>query len=125
VLYALLGACACLLRSFQAESKLPTFNLLDFHKARLCIAAIGGSVVGLFSNFSGQLTASVPPLAIAFLVGYAVDVFFAFLEHLLKPFKPLGEPAGDTVIKTSATTVRESKSVNLAVSNSPQCILDT
>ena len=30
--------------------------------------------------------ASVPPLAIAFLVGYAVDVFFAFLEGLLQAF---------------------------------------
>jgi hypothetical protein len=29
----------------------------------------------------------MPPFALAFLVGYAVDVFFTFLEGLLQMFK--------------------------------------
>jgi hypothetical protein len=41
--------------------------------------------VGLF-NYSITQGASISPLAIAFLVGYAVDVFFAFLEGLLQAF---------------------------------------
>jgi hypothetical protein len=40
----------------------------------------------LFNNFAITQGASVPPLAIAFLVGYGVDVFFAFLEGLLQTF---------------------------------------
>jgi hypothetical protein len=44
-------------------------------------AAIAGAVVGLF-NFGQGI--SVSPLAIAFLVGYAVDVFFTFLERLIQ-----------------------------------------
>ena len=43
-------------------------------------------MVGLFNNFTVTQTASLPPLALAFLVGYAVDVFFSFLEGLLQAF---------------------------------------
>jgi hypothetical protein len=42
---------------------------------------IVGAVVGLFNL--GQAV-SVSPLAIAFLAGYAVDVFFTFLESLIQ-----------------------------------------
>ena len=43
-------------------------------------------VVGLFNSFTVTQGASIPPLAIAFMVGYAVDVFFSFLEGLLQAF---------------------------------------
>jgi hypothetical protein len=56
------------------------------NSARFLIAAIGGAVVGLFNNFTIGQGASIPPLAIAFLLGYAVDVFFAFLDGMLQPF---------------------------------------
>ena len=39
-------------------------------------------MIGLFGNFTQQASAS--PLAVAFLVGYAVEVFFTFLEGLSK-----------------------------------------
>ena len=42
------------------------------------MAVAKGEVVGLFSNFSQG--ASLSPLALAFLVGYATDIFFSFLE---------------------------------------------
>ena len=83
VLYALLGACAFLLRNFEQQVKARTFTYNDAHAARLVVAGIGGGVVGLFSNFAITQTASIPPLAIAFIVGYAVDVFFSFLESIL------------------------------------------
>jgi hypothetical protein len=86
MLYALLGTCAYLLRSFENAIKTKTFTPDRSNSARFVIAAIGGAVVGLFSNFSITQAASIPPLAIAFLVGYAVDVFFSFLEGLLQTF---------------------------------------
>jgi hypothetical protein len=86
VLYALLGTCAYLLRSFEQGMCARTFTPSDANSARFLIAAIGGAVVGLFSNSAITQRASIPPLAIAFLVGYAVDVFFAFLEGLLQTF---------------------------------------
>ena len=96
VLYALLGACAYLLRSIEEQFKHRTFNPPDVHIARFLIAAIGGAVVGLFNNFNISQNASIPPLAIAFLVGYAADVFFSFLESLLQTFTRRGNPASPT-----------------------------
>ena len=87
VLYALLGTCAYLLRSFEEELRTMTFMPSSrANWARFLIAGIGGGVVGLFSNFTITQGASISPLAIAFLVGYAVDVFFSFLEGLLQSF---------------------------------------
>ncbi len=85
-LYALLGTCAYLLRTFEQQIATRTFMPSTANSARFLIAAIGGAVVGLFNNFTIGQGASIPPLAIAFLVGYAVDVFFAFLEGMLQAF---------------------------------------
>ncbi len=86
VLYALLGTCAYLLRTFEQQIVVRTFIPSIANSARFLIAAIGGAVVGLFNNFSITQGVSIPPLAIAFLVGYAVDVFFTFLESLIQAF---------------------------------------
>jgi hypothetical protein len=86
VLYALLGTCAYLIRTFEDQMSSRTFIPSAANAARFLIAAIGGAVVGLFNNLSITDQASIPPLALAFLIGYAVDVFFAFLEGLLKTF---------------------------------------
>jgi hypothetical protein len=86
VLYALLGTCAYLLRTFEQQMNSRTFIPSEANSARFLIAAIGGAVVGLFNNFNITQGASLSPLALAFLVGYAVDVFFAFLEGLLQMF---------------------------------------
>lgn len=87
VLYALLGTCAYLLRSFEQQMASRTFIPSEANSARFLIAGIGGGVVGLFNNnFTISAGATVPPLALAFLVGYAVDVFFTFLEGLLLTF---------------------------------------
>ena len=102
VLYALLGACAFLLRSFEEQIKTRTFTLSDAHLARFVIAAIGGAVVGLFNNFTLTQSASIPPLAIAFLVGYAVDVFFSFLEGLLQTFNRSRSQTGASAASANA-----------------------
>jgi hypothetical protein len=93
VLYALLGTCAYLLRSFEEQMRTRTFTPSVANSARFLIAGIGGAVVGLFNNFTVTQTATLPPLAIAFLVGYAVDVFFSFLEGLLQAFTKSKVPA--------------------------------
>ncbi|HEX3471035.1 MAG TPA: hypothetical protein VHT28_07600 [Silvibacterium sp.] len=96
VMYALLGTCAYLLRTFEQQMSTRTFTPSDANFARFLIAAIGGAVVGLFNNFTLTQGASIPPLAFAFLVGYAVDVFFSFLEGLLQSFTrntPASPPA--------------------------------
>jgi hypothetical protein len=70
---------------------------VDKPTARFLIAGIGGLVVGLFGNFGAGHGATLPPLAIAFLVGYAVDVFFTFLEGLSQTFsRSRGEAPGES-----------------------------
>jgi len=83
-LYAILGACAYLLRSFAEQVKARTFTPSRTDSARFIIAAIGGGAVGLFNNFT--MGESFPPLAIAFLVGYATDIFFSFLDRIQQSF---------------------------------------
>jgi hypothetical protein len=95
VLYALLGTCAYLLRTFEQQMASRTYIPSEANSARFLIAAIGGGVVGLFNNnFTITAGATIPPLALAFLVGYAVDVFFTFLEGILQTFTrtPGGAP---------------------------------
>ncbi|TCA64082.1 hypothetical protein E0H62_33745 [Rhizobium leguminosarum bv. viciae] len=83
VLYALLGACAAVLRAFTQQTEKRTFTASYATPARFIVAAIGGGVIGLFNTSLGEgLTAS--PLALAFLVGYAADVFFSFLEGTMQ-----------------------------------------
>ena len=99
ILYALLGTCAYLLRTFEDQMSNRTFIPSSANSARFLIAAIGGTVIGLFGNFTQQ--ASVSPLAVAFLVGYAVEVFFSFLEGLIKAFTkstPAPHPARATAV---------------------------
>jgi hypothetical protein len=52
VLYALLGTCAYLLRTFEQQMSARTFTPSVANSARFLIAAIGGAVVGLFNNFN-------------------------------------------------------------------------
>lgn len=101
ILYALLGTCAYLLRSFEEQLRAQTFTASSrANWARFLIAGIGGAVVGLFGNFSITGGASISPLAIAFLVGYGVDVFFSFLEGLLQSFT---KSKNGAAAKTAAT----------------------
>ena len=80
VLYALLGAGAYVLRRLESQLRARTF-INEAHSPRFITAAIAGVVVGLFNLGQGV---SVSPLAIAFLAGYAVDVFFTFLESIIQ-----------------------------------------
>jgi hypothetical protein len=84
-----LGAAAFLLRQDESEISTRTFTRSHRHIPRYLIAGIGGLVIGQF-NFSQGVALS--PLALAFLVGYAVDVFFSFLEGLLQSFKREAPP---------------------------------
>jgi hypothetical protein len=96
ILYALLGTCAFLLRTFEDQMGTRTFIPTVANSARFLIAAIGGTVIGLFGAFASPASAS--PLALAFLVGYSVEIYFAFLEGLIKSFtKNVPYPATQAV----------------------------
>ena len=86
MLYAVLGSCAYLARMLEQQLRNRTLEGADKHGIHFLIAAIGGFVVSLFASPSLTGGLSLSPLAFAFLVGYAVDAFFSFLEGLLQQF---------------------------------------
>jgi hypothetical protein len=86
VLYALLGVCAKLLGQFEQQIRTRTYVQSEANSAHFVVAAIAGGVVGLFNNFTLGQSASIPPLAFAFLIGFSVDVFLSFLETLSQSF---------------------------------------
>jgi hypothetical protein len=90
IAYSLLGACAFVLRSMAAQSGSKTYQPSYSNRARLIIALIAGTVIGLFNNFTQGV--SVSPLAAAFLVGYAVEVFFSFLDAFVHTFDKARNP---------------------------------
>jgi len=97
VLYAILGAGANILRRLETQLRARTF-IKEAHSPRFITAAIAGAVVGLFNFGQGV---SVSPLAIAFLAGYAVDVFFRLLESLIQTLgKARDSPSSDRAPST-------------------------
>jgi hypothetical protein len=85
ILYALLGAFAYALRALSQEAAARTFVPSNAAFARIIIALIAGLVVGLFNNLTQGI--SLSPLAIAFLVGYGVELFFSLLDAFLETLK--------------------------------------
>ncbi|MBV9815692.1 MAG: hypothetical protein JO229_08070 [Alphaproteobacteria bacterium] len=100
VLYALLGVCAKLLGQFEQQIRTRTYVQSEANSAHFVVAAIAGGVVGLFNNFTLGQSASIPPLALAFLIGFSVDVFLSFLETLSQSFLKRSEsdPRPQTVV---------------------------
>lgn len=83
MLYALLGAYAFRLRLFGETIRKRTYHPSFADSARMITAVIAGAIVSLFYPAQG---ASLSPLAIAFLVGYGVELFFKFLDGLINSF---------------------------------------
>ena len=85
IAYAVLGAMAFQLRLFADLIRKKTYNLSFAEPARLVTAVIAGAICGLFNPAQNL---SLSPLAIAFLVGYGVELFFKFLDTLINAFGP-------------------------------------
>ncbi|HUB15542.1 MAG TPA: hypothetical protein VMB34_26570 [Acetobacteraceae bacterium] len=89
LLYALLGAGLCDLRG-RVPGAGRRFASLG--SARYTTAIIAGAVIGIFTSLV-PTSLSLPPLLIAFLLGYSVDVFTARLDGLIDKLR---KPGGDT-----------------------------
>jgi hypothetical protein len=83
IVYALLGAYAYRLRLFADTIRKRTYHPSFSDSARMITAVIAGAICGLFNPAQG-LTFS--PLAVAFLVGYGVELFFKLLDTLITSF---------------------------------------
>ena len=93
VLFALLGAFAYNLRDYSNRVRSRTYHRSYVEAARIIVSLIAGAMIGYFGTFAAGLNL----LAAAFLVGYGVEIFFAFLDTLLVSFgakKPVATPSG-------------------------------
>ncbi len=90
LLYGLLGAFIYVLRELLKEVKELTYNFdseIRF-RLRLTLGALGGMVIGFFlkDEDAGSL-ASLSPMAIAFLMGYNVEVLFSIMDKMIEKIK--------------------------------------
>jgi len=94
-LLGLLGAMTFMLRSISTQ--LASYSYLPSPRgvtmSRITLGMIGGVIGSLFitSTFGNDTgLKALPPLAIPFLFGYAVDVFFVVLDKLVSTFTSEG-----------------------------------
>jgi hypothetical protein len=97
--YALLGAFLYGFRLCTRLIRRKAYLPCAAYSARYFIAAIAGLVVGLFGSLLPKGLA-MPPLAVAFLVGYAVEAFFSRLDGLIHKFK--GDEAAPSAPRAKA-----------------------
>jgi hypothetical protein len=83
VAYAWLGALAYQLRLFGETIRKRTYHPSFADSARIIAAVIAGAISGLLNPAQGL---ALSPLAIAFLIGYGVEIYFKFFDTLLASF---------------------------------------
>jgi hypothetical protein len=103
--YALLGAFLYGFRFYSRLIKRNEYLPSVANSARYYIASIAGLVVGLFGTLLPK-GMGMPPLAAAFLVGYAVEMFFSRLDALIRKLK--GVDAAPVARPKPATTAPSS-----------------
>lgn len=90
LLYGLLGAFIFVLRSLSSEIKSVTYthdSEIRF-RLRLTLGALGGMIIGWFLKPEElQVSASISSMALAFLMGYNVDVLFSLMDNLIDKVK--------------------------------------
>ncbi len=90
LLYGLLGAFIFVLRSLLRDIKAITYryDCEIGYRLRLTLGALGGMIVGWFLKPEDlQLSASVSSMALAFLMGYNVDMLFAVMDKIIDNLK--------------------------------------
>lgn len=101
LLYGLLGAFIYVLRSLLKDIRQLTYTSDNEirYRLRLTLGSLGGMVVGWFLKPQGVDTmATLSPMALAFLMGYNVDVLFSLMDKLVDNIrnainKPAEQPA--------------------------------
>jgi hypothetical protein len=104
LLYGLLGAFIFVLRSLLGEIKsiTYTYDCEIRYRLRLTLGALGGMIIGWFLKPEDvQMSASVSSMALAFLMGYNVDVLFTLMDKIIDNLR-------QSIDKTPANTSQSS-----------------
>ena len=88
LLLGLLGSLTFILRTQIAQVKAQTFHrpFWSLSIARLGLGLIAGLMGGLVITTDDSVLKTLPPLALPFILGYAIEVLFAFMDKLVKAF---------------------------------------
>jgi len=93
LLYGVLGASSYILRALSQQIKAVTFSDESRvqNPVRMSLGALAGIMVGFLlpTDETTTFLGSVSPLALAFLVGYNIELFFSFMDFLLNKLKGL------------------------------------
>lgn len=100
LLYGLLGACAYVLRSMSTEIKEMEYSV-DSNRdyiLRLALGTLAGLIVGWFIFLlPGQtFLAAISPFAVAFLVGYNIEIIFTLMDDLINKISRADEKGEET-----------------------------
>ena len=116
--YGILGAGTFVLRSLSKEIEEETFSdeRGTQHLLRVSLGALAGILVGWFSflipSETTTFVGSISPLAIAFLVGYNIELFFSLMDRALFSIT-------DRLQRPSPTTVEGPKRIPENAPTSP------
>ena len=91
LLYGMLGACAFILRTLFVEIRAIAFtNEFSLYWLRVVLGILAGVAVGWFiaPGPDDNVFKALSPLALAFLAGYSVELFFSAMDKLLAAFTP-------------------------------------
>ena len=105
LLYGLLGAFIYVLRSLMGEIKSLTYSYDSEirYRLRLTLGALGGMIIGWFLKpDEAGAVASLSPMALAFLMGYNVDLLFTLMDKLIDNMKRSIEKSDNNQATTSA-----------------------
>lgn len=114
LLYGLLGAFIFVLRSLLREIKslTYTFDSEIRYRLRLTLGALGGMIIGWFLKpEESDALASLSPMAMAFLMGYNVDLLFSLMDRVIDNIRQAIEQK-DTVKQEAKDAGTKSKTIS-------------
>lgn len=94
LLLGLLGSLTYILRTQIAQVRVHTFHrpFWSLSIARVGLGLIAGLMGGLVITTDESVLKALPPLALPFILGYAIEVLFAFMDKLVNTFIGDGKP---------------------------------
>ncbi len=129
LLYGILGAGTSVLRFLSNQIETVTYSEEAGikHLLRISLGALAGIMVGWFSfllpNKSTSFLGSVSPLAVAFLVGYNIELFFSLMDSAISWANKRQENKDNEVPQKPTPLVSSSSNKKEETTDSPNSTL--
>ncbi len=115
LLYGLFGAFIYVLRNLMHEIKSRTYSHDSEVKfrLRLTLGALGGMIIGwFFQPDDASNLASLSPMALAFLMGYNIELLFSIMDRVIdKVRQSIESPPKETPVKQQPSSNQQESTV--------------